>query len=46
VPDDSKNSPSIESTQPPVQYGKSMSASGVPNRFSSALYSHMARPHP
>jgi hypothetical protein len=46
VVDDSKSSPSIESTQPFVQYGSSISASGVPKRFSSALYSHIARPQP
>ena len=36
----------MESMQPFVQYGSSISASGVPKRFSLSLYSHMARPQP
>ena len=36
----------MEPMQPLVQYGSSMSASGVPKRCSGSLYSHMARPHP
>ena len=44
--EDSNSRPSMESMHPLVQYGRSISASGVPNRFSLSLYSHIARPHP
>ena len=44
--EDSKNRPSIESTQLLVQYGRSMRAIGEPKRCWSELYSHIARPHP
>ena len=43
---DSNRSPSIESTQPLVQYGSNISDMVVPNRFSDGSYSHMARPQP
>ena len=36
----------MESMHPLVQYGSSMRASGVPKRFSLALYSHISRPQP
>ena len=36
----------MESMHPFVSKGSNISASGVPKRFSLALYSHMARPHP
>ena len=36
----------MESMQPFVQYGRSIRDSGVPNRFSVSLYSHIARPQP
>ena len=43
---DSKSSPSMESTQPLVQYGRSINDMVVPNRLSEGSYSHMARPQP
>jgi len=43
---DSNSRPSIESTQPLVQYGSSISDMVVPKRLSEGSYSHMARPQP
>ena len=43
---DSNSSPSIESMQPLVKYGSSISDSVVPNRLRLGSYSHMARPQP